>query len=277
MKTVKFCEQCRPRGKIRSKSQICEDIKTQTKLCTACLNRKNFTDFPKCNRAPDGKYHRCKKCHSEISGKIKIKLSCQNPNCGVVFTSTGNRRKFCYSCNPTIRRLPDKELKSEMRKYDSRNEFARKDSRLYTQAKNRDWYKDFAQELWGDPILVGFSRSSFVKVCKRNNNGLGSLYLINCWMGDEVFYKIGFTSLGIRKRYKHWGDRPNSALPYFYEVVWTIEGDPGEIWDLEKRLHKQSKKYRYQPKLWPNKKARETFKCHGNCRILRKPIKNPPK
>lgn len=142
---------------------------------------------------------------------------------------------------------------------------------MYNQARQRDWYRDFAQEIWGDPIPVGFSKSDFIKACERNNDGKGILYLIKCFLGDEVFYKIGITSQSLKKRYSHDGTRPNVLLNYCYELIWTMEGDSEVIWDVEKGYKQKTKEIRYQPDLWPNNKSTETFKCHGNCKILREP------
>ena len=158
-----------------------------------------------------------------------------------------------------------------MRKYSSRIDFQRNSPNPCSQARNRDWYKDFAQEIWGDPLEPGgYKKSDFIKACERNNNGLGILYLIKCFMGNEWFYKAGITSLGsVAERYKHDGFRPNTAMPYNYEIMWTIKGEGGQIWDLEKEYHRNTKQHRYQPELW-GRKSLETFKCHGNCKILRK-------
>ena len=88
-----------------------------------------------------------------------------------------------------------------------------------------------------------------------------------------MFYKIGITSRGVEDGYCHDGSNPGKKFPYYYEIVWTTQGDPGKIFDMENEYKKKTTKIRYQPSNWPAKTSRETFKCHGNCRILRKPIK----
>ena len=163
----------------------------------------------------------------------------------------------------------DQELQEEMRKYSSRGEFYNKNCSFYAQAKKRDWYSDFAQEIYGDPIKFGYLRSDFVKACERGS-GKGTLYLIKCWNKDEIFYKIGITSRSVEDRYRQSGDSPSRELPYFYTVIWIIQGPPMEIWDMEKEYIRNTSKIRYQPELWPTYSL-ETFKCHGNCKILRKP------
>ena len=170
-------------------------------------------------------------------------------------------------------RRSDEQLKAEMQKYTSRGEFLKQNLDYYNQSRVRDWYKDFAQELYGDPIEPGFRKSDFIASCKRNNGGLGVLYLIRCFLGDEWFYKIGITSLnGVRRRYKsNNGSNPCQAMPYNYEIIWEIKGDPGMIWDMENEYKSNTSKIRYQPTTWPSTRSTETFKCHGNCKILRKP------
>ncbi len=88
----------------------------------------------------------------------------------------------------------------------------------------------------------GFSKRSFIDVCKKNNNGLGILYILRCWNENEEFYKIGITSrsIGIRFQYIH-------QLPYKYEVVQEILHKAEIVWNLEKTLHKLYKKYDYKP------------------------------
>lgn len=167
--------------------------------------------------------------------------------------------------------IPDDEIREEMGKYSSRSDFEKKNSSGYSRATKRDWYKEYAQELWGDPIQFGFSRSEFIEVCERNNNGKGILYLIRCWMGDEIFYKIGITSLSVEERYNHDGSSPIGRMPYFYKLVWKIEEDASEIWDLELQFKRNIKDTKYQPEIKFGGSVKECFKCHGNCKILRKP------
>ena len=269
-KVNKFCNDCRPRKPTRSPQQILEDIASQTKECTKCSCRKNFSEFSVNNKHPDGRFNYCRSCQVET---LKRDIVCQNANCGNVFVSKRGRKKFCYVCSPEHCSYTDQELQKEMEKHGSRIDFQRNSPNPYSQAYKKDWYKDFAQELWGDPIEFGFSRSDFIDCCKRNNNGLGILYLIKCFGNGEMFYKIGITSLSVGQRYGHDGDSPNKTLPYNYEILWTIEADGGQIFDMENWFKRETSKIRYQPKLWAGKST-ETFKCHGNCKILRKPIKN---
>ena len=168
----------------------------------------------------------------------------------------------------------DEELQSEMRKYNSRIEFARNNDNFSVQARRRDWYKDFAQELWGDKINPGgYKKPNFIKACQRNNKGLGLIYLIKCFGNGEIFYKIGITSQGsVKQRYEgNCGSKPNTSMKYNYEIIWTLEGDPSEIWDMEKKHVKSTKELRYQPENWYAGKSKETFKCDKDSPLLLKP------
>lgn len=91
---------------------------------------------------------------------------------------------------------------------------------------------------------AGWTRTSFKEKCDKNNNGLGILYVLECFNDTERFYKIGITSLSIKKRYASTRD-----LPYAYSVVKEIVGDGAYIYDLEKELHKEHKVYKYTPSI----------------------------
>ena len=196
----------------------------------------------------------------------------------------GNPSHYQKACNagwlseitkhmtPLLRFRTDEELQNEMRKYNSRGEFSSSNENFYAQSLKRDWYKDFAQELWGDKINPGgYSKHNFIEACERNNDGLGILYLIKCWDKNETFYKIGITSQTVEERYNHNGKSPGVNLPYYYEIIWTTKGDPSGIYDSEKEYIRNTSEIRYQPNTKFGGSATECFKCHGNCKILRRP------
>ena len=67
------------------------------------------------------------------------------------------------------------------------------------------------------------------------------LYKIEMWNKEENFYKIGITRNTIKRRF-------NCNLPYKYKVIDVIESDDGKyIWNLEKKLHRDLKEFRYKP------------------------------
>lgn len=171
----------------------------------------------------------------------------------------------------------DGELKTEMRKWQSRVGFRDGNSGDYQQAKKKPWYKDYCQEIYGDPHTGGWGRSDFIRACDRRfsedrGNGLGLIYIIKCFKNEEWFYKIGITSQGsVKARYNgNDGSKPNSELNYYYTVLWAEEGPPGLMWGVELLIKQQTTNIRHQPEFW-GKRSMETFKCHGNNKILRKP------
>lgn len=105
---------------------------------------------------------------------------------------------------------------------------------------------------------TGWTRTNFKEKCIKNNNGLGILYVLECFNDSEKFIKIGITSLSVKERY-----RTNRDLPYAYRVIDEIVGDGGYIYDLEKELHKQHKQYQYTPELF-FKGNTECFKQYLN-------------
>lgn len=87
-------------------------------------------------------------------------------------------------------------------------------------------------------MFRGFSKSKFKNVCDKNNEGLGTLYLIKCQNKNEVFYKVGITSLSTKKRYINKKD-----MPYKYEVLYEIVGKSEDIFTLEKDILSVANKY----------------------------------
>ena len=100
--------------------------------------------------------------------------------------------------------------------------------------------------------LNGFARTNFKKICDKRNNGIGSLYLIKCWLDDEVFYKIGITSSKNIKR-RFYGDH----MPYNYEILEVVTDDASVIYDLENSLQRASRMFAYSPV--------RRFKGDGEC------------
>jgi len=91
---------------------------------------------------------------------------------------------------------------------------------------------------------TGWTRTNFKQKCDKNNNGLGILYILECFNEQERFFKIGITSLSVKKRYKS-----KTSMPYAYRVIDEIIGDPEFIYDLETKLHNLNKQYKYIPNI----------------------------
>lgn len=91
--------------------------------------------------------------------------------------------------------------------------------------------------------LKGLTRTKFVERCKYNNKeGNGRLYAIECFGSGEKFYKVGITSHRISHRLKG-----RKALPYKHKVLFEIEAAPDYVFDLETRLHRMLKGFKYEP------------------------------
>ena len=81
------------------------------------------------------------------------------------------------------------------------------------------------------------TKAEYIKLA---NGRITYLYLIKCSDKYEEFYKIGKTFRGLKKRFT------NSNMPYDYEELFLLDGDPETIWDLEEELHAKYYNYRYR-------------------------------
>ena len=90
----------------------------------------------------------------------------------------------------------------------------------------------------------GFTRTKFKQKCIKNNNGLGILYILECFNENERFIKIGITSNSIKERYGN-----KTLMPYEYKTLYEILGEPVLIYDLETLLHNNSSNYKYRPNI----------------------------
>lgn len=93
-------------------------------------------------------------------------------------------------------------------------------------------------------VVRHFQRDSYLKIaCKHK--GESKLYVLRCFEGDEVFYKVGVSVNGVSGRY-----RTNQEMPYQYEILREVVFDAGLAWDLEKQAHRLLKKFKYCPKIY---------------------------
>lgn len=102
----------------------------------------------------------------------------------------------------------------------------------------------------------GFGKKSFISACKNN---IAYLYIIRCFSENENFYKIGITSKSVTERFKNC-----VKFPYEYEVCRLYKDKPFKIFNMEKRLHKKYKNFKYKPL--------KHFKGETECFILNKNI-----
>lgn len=82
----------------------------------------------------------------------------------------------------------------------------------------------------------GWDFKVFNNCCVKNNNGLGTFYILRCWNETEEFYKLGITSKSILKRYSG-----NTKLPYKYEIIQEITDIPENVLKFEGCLKKYIK------------------------------------
>ncbi len=73
------------------------------------------------------------------------------------------------------------------------------------------------------------------------------VYIIKCYNKNESFYKIGKTYTTVGRRFKS-----TISLPYQWEIIKTYAGDARTICELENKLHKENKKFKYIPKIFFN-------------------------
>ncbi len=107
----------------------------------------------------------------------------------------------------------------------------------------------------GKEGTCGYTRGGYVK---QANGREACVYLIRCFNENEEFYKIGKTFLDIHIRFT------KSNICYNFEVVHFHFGEAGYIYDLENKLHKEYKKYKYNPYEW--------FAGYTECFSLELPI-----
>lgn len=101
--------------------------------------------------------------------------------------------------------------------------------------------ENISKALRGKDGTCGYTKSGYVK---QANGREAYVYIIKCWDGDEEFYKIGKTFLDINKRFT------KSNLCYKFEKINFHMGEAGYIYDLENKLHKKYKGFKYNPLQW---------------------------
>ena len=82
-------------------------------------------------------------------------------------------------------------------------------------------------------IKRGWSRSQWIKVSPT-----AKLYKVRLYNELESFIKIGITTKSIKKRFRN--------IPYYFEVIKIVDGESGYIFDLENRIKRIFKKYKYK-------------------------------
>jgi len=91
-------------------------------------------------------------------------------------------------------------------------------------------------------ISGGWSRSYFIKSCKKSEV-TPILYWIKMTYKNQSWYKFGRTKKGVKARFSGF-DRRHGIT---YEIIKEVTGEPGYIYDLEKRIFKLYRKSKYKP------------------------------
>lgn len=89
---------------------------------------------------------------------------------------------------------------------------------------------------YGCTKCVNYNTLKKEHYCKTRN--FAYLYIIH--IKEENFYKIGITNTSVQKRFKN-------VLPYEYQEIYIKKSSCECIWDLEKKLHKKFKIFKYTP------------------------------
>lgn len=83
-------------------------------------------------------------------------------------------------------------------------------------------------------------RSKFINKYKDQ---LCTHYIIRCWNDNEDFIKMGITGQSVERRFC------GKAMPYDYKILHTTINQPGRIWDIEQKMKKTYKRFKYEPEL----------------------------
>jgi len=111
--------------------------------------------------------------------------------------------------------------------------------------------------------IIGWGKDKFIK---SSQNKECIFYIINCYNNDENFYKIGLTNRNVKTRYKG-----KKVMPYKYKIIKEIKStDPEYIWDIENKLKRLLKEFKYNPIIYFPGASTE---CFTNVNILEKVLK----
>ena len=69
-------------------------------------------------------------------------------------------------------------------------------------------------------------------------------YILKCFNYEEEFIKIGITSKSIKKRYCG-----KVMMPYNFDIIKEIKGNPEYIWNIENKLKEKYKHLSYRPEI----------------------------
>lgn len=100
----------------------------------------------------------------------------------------------------------------------------------------------FGCQICGAEASNGFGKQAYIDVC---NGRESELYLVKIYNEAEVFYKVGITVEGVKKRFKN----RKRVIGYKFDVIKSLKKDAEYIWNLEQEIHKEFRNtiYKYIP------------------------------
>lgn len=223
--------------------------------CPSCMNRISNSKFIDMCKAVHGDSYSYKLCDYTDS-RNKVFLVCNK--CGNNFAQIAEshlRGRGCPVCANKSEKSTSVFVSEAIAKhglvYDySKVEYQNNYSSVVIGCGVHGFFKQIARNHLrgnGCPECAesqgAFNRTNFIGACRRNNNGNGTLYVIKCFSGNEVFLKIGITSRTTKKRF--YGTR----MPYEYSEVFSITGSAVFIFDLEVVLHRSLSEFKHSPKI----------------------------
>lgn len=97
-------------------------------------------------------------------------------------------------------------------------------------------------------LASGWEYSKWQKAGERSKQfDSFKVYIIKCSNEKEEFYKIGKTFRKITQRFQ--GKKKENSMPYNYEIIKVFKGEAREISELEHKLQKENKEFKYLPKI----------------------------
>lgn len=93
-------------------------------------------------------------------------------------------------------------------------------------------------------LICGYNKTSFISRCNNNSDGLGVLYIIECYNNSEQFYKVGITSKSVRNRFAN-----NTHMPYNISIIREYRLLPECAYDLENIVLREFAQYSYNPEI----------------------------
>lgn len=215
-------------------------VNARTKVTIICPNHGNFEQIPDSHLRSNG----CRKCNYE---RIKV-INSYTLNQFIEKANKIHNNKYDYSKfdyqGDKIKSIIICPIHGEFKQAPQdhyRSGGCNLCGNLNTSKYQRENPNGWSYETWIKKAKISKFFDSF------------KVYIIKCWDENEVFYKIGrtFTTVKYRFRFK-------SQLPYKYEILKEIIGDPKDIVNLELKLKDEHKPFKYTP----NKKFDGRYECY---------------